>query len=283
MTNNADSDTRELNLARWCIERLGADAARGDRPALTFARNDGTTQCWTYAEVWARVQRIARGLLDGGLEPGDPVLVRLPHSPDAAFAFFGTVLAGLVAVPAGPPLDAEAATRLAEDSGAMALITTWELRFDGFDGATLLTGYLDLLDGPGPLPLTNADDANVRVDGALLSHRALAARAWTPLDAAADAPLDVTPHAEAALWPCTSGVGLIDVWAAGGHALLTQALPGGTDPPRRVTLAGPLAGPSSAQRQIGTSWSSRRPRRAPSRRHSARRCPRRPWCSTTTM
>ncbi|MEI6137348.1 MAG: hypothetical protein WCQ48_08070, partial [Chloroflexota bacterium] len=60
MTNNADSDTRELNLARWCIERLGAAAARGDRPALTFARNDGTTQCWTYAEVWARVQRIAR-------------------------------------------------------------------------------------------------------------------------------------------------------------------------------------------------------------------------------
>ena len=59
--------------------------ASAARPAFTFV-HAGREQTWSYAATWERVQRIGRGLLAHGLEPGDRVLVRLPHSPDYAFA-----------------------------------------------------------------------------------------------------------------------------------------------------------------------------------------------------
>ena len=220
-----------LNLARWCLERHAEDPAQRDAPALTFARRDGSKQRWTYAEAWGRVQRLARGLLAGGLEPGDRVLIRLSPSPDTAFAFFGATLAGLVAVPAGPPFSAEMSAHLADEVGALVLVTTWELRFEGFDGATLLTGDLDLLDGPGPLPATSADDDAFRIYrdsldiagglDATLPHRVIEERPQID-EPVHDRPTDITPDGTAPHWPYTSGVGLIDVWAAGGHALLHE-------------------------------------------------------------
>ncbi len=219
---------RPLNLARWCLQRWAEDPVHGATTALT-ASEYGTVAQWSYAEAWARVQRLGRGLLAGGLEPGDRVLVRLPPSPDAAFAFFGATVAGLVAVPAGPPFTNEMATHLAEEVGAVVVITTWELRLPGFDGATLLTGDLDALEGPGPLPETSADDAAFRIfmdsrEGADTAHAhgIVAARPQIDEPVHDGAPASVTPEGLAPHWPYTSGTGLIDVWAAGGHALLRQ-------------------------------------------------------------
>ena len=220
-----------LNLARWCLERHAEDAARRDRPAFTFVREGGTTQSWTYAEVWASVQRIARGLLAGGLEPGDRVLVRLPHSPDYAFAFFGATLAGLVPVPASPQLTGEEAEFLAEDAQAVALITNWDLHIEDFDGATLLTGDLDMIDGPGPLPETRAEDpafliytsgTTDRPKGAVHAHRTVHGRAMMREGWQDFRPTDVTLHAGTLNWSYTLGVGLMDPWAAGAHAILTD-------------------------------------------------------------
>ena len=84
----ASGPTGTLNLARFCLEARAGDPATADRTAFTFVRDDGD-KAWTYADLWARIQRIGRGLLARGLEPGDRVLLRLPHSPDYAFAFFG--------------------------------------------------------------------------------------------------------------------------------------------------------------------------------------------------
>ena len=107
-----------LNLARWCLQRHAEDPESAGRLAFTFVHEGGDTESWTYAQVWERVQRLARGLLAGGLEPGDRVLVRLPHSPDYAFAFFGATLAGLVPIPASPLLTAERKPKSAASNAA---------------------------------------------------------------------------------------------------------------------------------------------------------------------
>ncbi|MEX2372211.1 MAG: AMP-binding protein, partial [Dehalococcoidia bacterium] len=81
-----------LNLARACIEPWATDPAHAARPAFTFV-SDAGDRTWTFAEVQAVIERVARGFVAAGLRPGDRVLVRLPHSPEYAFAFLGATLA----------------------------------------------------------------------------------------------------------------------------------------------------------------------------------------------
>ena len=52
----------------------------------------------TYRQLWDRAARVAGGLLAGGLMPGDRVAVRYPAGINWVLAFWGTVMAGGVAV-----------------------------------------------------------------------------------------------------------------------------------------------------------------------------------------
>ena len=52
----------------------------------------------TYRELWDRAARVAGGLRAGGLKPGDRVAVRYPAGLNWVLAFWGTVMAGGVAV-----------------------------------------------------------------------------------------------------------------------------------------------------------------------------------------
>ena len=217
-----------LNLARACLGERARDAAFAERPAFTFLYGDRTER-WTYAEAWARVERIGRGLLARGLEPGDRVLVRAPHSPDYAFAFFGANAAGLVPIPASPQLTQEEAAFLAEDAAPSAAFTTSELAIPGFAGLAIDASELDRLDGEGPLPETAAEDPAFLIytsgtsalpKGVLHAQRTIYGRAlmwnaWEGFDAG-----DTTLHAGTLNWSYTLGVGLMDVWSVGGHAML---------------------------------------------------------------
>lgn len=225
-----------FNLAASCLQRHAEDAASGGRPAFSFVDGERVER-WTYAEVWAEVQRIGRGLIARGLVPGDRVLVRLPHSPEYAFAFFGANIAGLIPIPASPQLTDEEARFLAEDSEARALIATPQSNLGGFAGLVLLPDDLAALDGPGPLPITHAEDAaymlytsgtTARPKGVLHAQRVVRAREWMRGDAweglHAD---DTTLHAGTLNWSYTLGVGLMDPWCAGAHAVLCA---GGVEP-----------------------------------------------------
>ncbi len=221
-----------INLARYCLESRAADASSAGRPAFTFARSytDAALDAsWTYAEVWDRVQRIGRGLLAHGLRRGDRVLLRLPHSPEYAFAFFGANVAGLVPIPASPQLTPEEAAFLRADAEAAAVITTPELRLEGFAGVEVLAEELASLDGPGPLPLTAAEDpafliytsgTTARPKGVLHAQRSILGRALMRESWEGFGPADVTMHAGTLNWSYTLGVGLMHAWAAGGHAVL---------------------------------------------------------------
>jgi acyl-CoA synthetase (AMP-forming)/AMP-acid ligase II len=52
----------------------------------------------TYRQLWERAARVAGGLRAGGLKPGDRVAVRYPAGISWVLAFWGTVMAGGVAV-----------------------------------------------------------------------------------------------------------------------------------------------------------------------------------------
>lgn len=225
-----------FNLAASCLQRHAEDAASAGRPAFSFVDGERIER-WTYAEVWAEVQRIGRGLIARGLVPGDRVLVRLPHSPEYAFAFFGANIAGLIPIPASPQLTDEEARFLAEDSEARALIATPQSNLGGFAGLVLLPDDLAALDGPGPLPITHAEDAaymlytsgtTARPKGVLHAQRVVRAREWMRGEAweglRAD---DITLHAGTLNWSYTLGVGLMDPWCAGAHAVLCA---GGVEP-----------------------------------------------------
>src|SRR6516162_4808169 len=52
----------------------------------------------TYRQLWDRASRVAGGLRAAGLRPGDRVAVRYPAGINWVLAFWGTVMAGGVAV-----------------------------------------------------------------------------------------------------------------------------------------------------------------------------------------
>ena len=73
---------------------------------------------WTYREASGSAAAHRAGAAARGLVRGDRVLVRLPHSAEYAFAFFGANVAGLVPIPASPQLTEEEAAFLLADSEA---------------------------------------------------------------------------------------------------------------------------------------------------------------------
>jgi long-chain acyl-CoA synthetase len=53
----------------------------------------------SYAQLWDRAARVAGGLREAGIRPGDRVAIRLPNSIDWVLAFFGGLMAGAIVVP----------------------------------------------------------------------------------------------------------------------------------------------------------------------------------------
>jgi acyl carrier protein len=74
-----------------------------DRPHAQMYEESGGGACITYGQLWEGAQRIAAGLQQRGLMPGDKVALMLPTGFDYLFTFFGILLAGGVPVPIYPP------------------------------------------------------------------------------------------------------------------------------------------------------------------------------------
>lgn len=217
-----------FNLVRYCLDRWALSPDRR-RPAFSFLSADDSLRTWTFEEVLAEIERAGRGLLAAGCARGDRVLVALDHSPEYAFAFFGAVAAGLVPMPVSPALTREEVAFLAEDSGAALAVVE-----SGTREALNVPIQLDrhdfaALDGPGPLPATEAEDpafliytsgTTARQKGVLHAHRTVLGRAMMRDAWQGFGPGDVTMHAGTLNWSYTLGVGLMDPWAAGAHAIL---------------------------------------------------------------
>jgi acyl-CoA synthetase (AMP-forming)/AMP-acid ligase II len=83
---------------------LSAVAKRDTGRGVRLFKEGHEVERISFGELHAEAGRLACGLLERGVVPGERVAIALPTSVDFARAFFGVVAAGAVAVPLPPPL-----------------------------------------------------------------------------------------------------------------------------------------------------------------------------------
>jgi len=89
-----------------------------DHPAIIF---DDVTL--TYAQLETKSDRVASGLIEAGVRPGDVVGLQLPNIPEFAIALHGILKAGATIVPMNTLYKSTEIAYLLQDSGARHLIT----------------------------------------------------------------------------------------------------------------------------------------------------------------
>jgi len=90
----------------------------GDREALVFR-----DRRYTFGQITAEVDRVARGLIHAGVEPGDKVALWLLNCPEWIFAMFALAKIGAVHVPINTRFRTVDLAQALERSNASTLIT----------------------------------------------------------------------------------------------------------------------------------------------------------------
>lgn len=96
---------------------------RADVPFLIWEPLDGESQTWTYARFHHDVLRLAAGLAQRGVRPGERVLVHLDNCPETLLAWYACAVLGAVAVTTNARSSADELAYFATHSGAVAAIT----------------------------------------------------------------------------------------------------------------------------------------------------------------
>ena len=110
----------EMDVA-WLLETRAS--TRKDHPFLVWSPFNGPTDTWTYGQFHDRIRRIAGGLAQRGIEPGDKVLIHLDNCPEALLVWYACAWLGAVALTTNARAVADELTYYAEHSGAVAAIT----------------------------------------------------------------------------------------------------------------------------------------------------------------
>jgi long-chain acyl-CoA synthetase len=110
-----DGGARYTNRPDSLVHMLRATVERnGDGLAVAEIGGDKLL----YRELWDRAARVAGGLRAVGIRRGDRVAIALPNGLDWVLAFWGTQLAGAVAVPVNTRFKDSEVRYVVEDSGA---------------------------------------------------------------------------------------------------------------------------------------------------------------------
>jgi hypothetical protein len=134
-----------FNLATILAETV---LAAPEAPAHLFG---GTAT--TYGQLDEQSGRLAAGLREAGLNPGDVVALQLPNLPHFVTAYFGALKAGLVVLPLNPLLMAPELEYHLGDSSATVLIGFEGLHAEASKACERLGIPLYLVSmGGGPLP-----------------------------------------------------------------------------------------------------------------------------------
>ena len=115
-----------LNFTDNCVDR-NIDAGRGDKAAIVWEGDDGSTRTLTYRELSREVGKLANALKRLGIAEGDRVGIFLPMSPEAAIATLAVVRIGAIYTPCFSGFGAQAVASRLQDCEAKLLITA-----DGF-------------------------------------------------------------------------------------------------------------------------------------------------------
>ncbi|MED1229874.1 AMP-binding protein, partial [Bacillus nakamurai] len=122
---------RDKTVHRLFEETAARHAAR---PAVTY--NGGT---WTYGELNAKANRLARILIDCGVSADDRVGILTKPSLEMAAGVLGILKAGAAFVPIDPDYPDQRIEYILQDSGAKLLLTQEALSVpDSYTGDTIL-------------------------------------------------------------------------------------------------------------------------------------------------
>lgn len=116
VVRGADGIARYTGLPDSVVHmlRVAVDA----NPHLEAVVETGGGPRLTYRELWDRAARVAGGLRAAGVGRGDRVAIRYGNGVDWVLAFFGTQLAGAMAVPVNTRFAEAEARYVIDDSGA---------------------------------------------------------------------------------------------------------------------------------------------------------------------
>lgn len=114
-----DGDQDYFNIAHECVDRH----ADSGRDALIIVNAEGTDETIAYAELAEESSRFANFLESRGCKPGDRVAIMLEPSRPFYVAMFGTLKAGIVAVPLFTLFGPDGVRLRVEDCSPSLLIT----------------------------------------------------------------------------------------------------------------------------------------------------------------
>src|ERR1700694_877284 len=107
-------------LGRTIGDDLAATVARfGDREALVDVP---TGRRWTYRQLEAEIDRVARGMLDLGVEKGDRVGIWAPNCAEWAFVQYATSKIGAILVNVNPAYRSHELQFVLRQSGTKLLV-----------------------------------------------------------------------------------------------------------------------------------------------------------------
>ncbi|MDQ7028827.1 MAG: GNAT family N-acetyltransferase [Ardenticatenia bacterium] len=110
-----------LNVCELLLDRQ-LEAGRGERPALYAG-----TGSMTYAALHDEVVRLAGGLSELGVGPGDRVLIYMPNVPGAVVTHLAVQRLGGISVPVPPQLSRRELCAVLRDADVACAVTTAEL------------------------------------------------------------------------------------------------------------------------------------------------------------
>lgn len=111
----------QLNLSEVLLDSA-LERNLGRHPAIFFE-----DEVITYELLHAEVCRLANGLVDLGLEEGEPALIFTPNVPQAVAANLAVQRAGGISVPAPPQLSRRELAYIVRDTEAEIVVTTDDL------------------------------------------------------------------------------------------------------------------------------------------------------------
>ncbi|MGA8944138.1 MAG: AMP-binding protein [Thermoactinomyces sp.] len=117
----------KINVAENSLDRFVQDPFARHRLALIWEGDNGESRKYSYRDLWAEVNRIAGGLTELGVKPGDRVAIFLPMIAENVIAMLAVARIGAIFTPCFSGYGAEAvATRV---QGCQA---RWMITADGF-------------------------------------------------------------------------------------------------------------------------------------------------------